>query len=75
MHLGEEVRVRALLQQPALALQLGLHGLVRLVEQAEPVEPRDAHHRAAAQGRQGDHELAQHVVVDRLAGPSREPVI
>ena len=51
VHLGEEVGVRALLDQPALALELGGHGLVGLVEQAQPVEARDAGHRAAAQGR------------------------
>lgn len=60
VHLGEKVRVRALLQQPALALEFGDHGLVRLVEQAQPVEPRDAGDRAGAQGGERDHELADH---------------
>ncbi len=60
MHFGEEVRVRALVEQPALALQLRGHGLVRLVKQAEAVEPRDAPDRAAAERDQREHELTQH---------------
>jgi hypothetical protein len=69
VHLGEEVGVRALLEQPALALELRDHGLVRLVEQAQPVEARDPAHRAAAQGEQGEHELAQHPVRAQYKAP------
>ena len=52
--------VRALLKEPALALELRDHRLIRLVEEAEPIEPSDAGHSTAAQCEQGDHELAQH---------------
>ncbi len=61
VHPREEVGVRTLLEQPALALELGRHGLVRLVEQAQPVQPGDAGDRAGAQGRQRHHELAHHL--------------
>ncbi len=60
VHPGEEVGIRALLEEPALALELGRHGLVRLVEQAQPVQARDAGDRAGAQGGQRDHKLADH---------------
>ena len=60
MHLGEEVGVRALLEQPALALELGHHGLVRLVEQAQPVQAQDARDRTGTQGEERDHEIAHH---------------
>lgn len=64
------MRVRALLQQPALALEFGDHGLVRLVEQAQPVEPRDAGDRAGTQRGERDHELADHTWSRGLrAGP------
>ena len=60
VHLGDEVGVRALLEQPALALEFGHHGLVGLVEQAQPVETQDARDRAGAQGEERDHEIAHH---------------
>ena len=61
VHLGEEMGVRALLQEPALALQLSRHGLVGLVEQAETVEAGDRGDHAAAEGEQGEHELPEHI--------------
>ncbi len=60
VHLGEEVGVRTLLEEPALTFQLGHHGLVRLVEQAQPVQAHDAPDRAGTEGREGDHEVADH---------------
>lgn len=65
VHLGEEVGVRALLEQPALALELGHHGLVRLVEQAQPVQAENPRDRAGAQGRQRDHEVADHSLEEK----------
>lgn len=48
VHLGEEVGVRALLEQPALAFEFRHHGLVGLVKQAQTVQAHDARHRAGA---------------------------
>ena len=62
VHLGEEVRVRALLEQPALALEFGRHGLVRLMKQAQPVQAQDARHSAGTQGEERDHEFADHIL-------------
>ncbi len=61
VHLGEEVGVGALLEEPALRLELRDHSLVRLVKQAEAVQASDAGDRAAADGGQRDHELVQHL--------------
>ena len=66
VHLGEEMGVRALLQEPALALQLGGHGLVGLMEEAEAVEPCDRGDHATAQGEEGEHELAEHIAPEPL---------
>ena len=60
VHLGEEVGVLALRDEPALALELGGHGLVGLVELAEPVEARDAGDGDGAERDQGDQEFRQH---------------
>jgi hypothetical protein len=60
VHLGEEVGVLALSDEPALALELGCDGLVGLVELAQPVEAGDARDGHTAERHQGDHEFWQH---------------
>jgi hypothetical protein len=60
VHLGEEVGVRALREQPVLCLQLGSHGLVGLVKQAQPVDAADAHDDHAEDRDQRQHKLPYH---------------
>ena len=50
VHLGEEMGVGALLQEPALALELGCHDLIGLVKLAKLVEAGHPRNHDAAQG-------------------------
>jgi len=61
VHASEKVGVGALLQQPALALELGGNRLVHLMELAELVQAANAPDGHAAQGHEGDHELTDHI--------------
>ena len=61
VHLGKKVRVGALFQEPALALQLRSHLLVHLVKEDELVEASDAKQHHTTQGHEGDHELLEHM--------------
>lgn len=60
VHLGEEVGVLALRDEPALALELGGDGLVGLVELAQLVDARDPGDGDGAERGKRDHEFRQH---------------
>ena len=65
VHLGEKVRVLALAQQPALAVQPGGGRLVDLMELAQLIKRGYAHDHGTRQGCKGDHELSNHAHRER----------
>lgn len=61
VHVGEEVRVPAPLDQPALALEAPLDGLVARVQGRPRVQGRDDGHGRGADEDHGRHALPQHL--------------
>ena len=61
MHLGEEMRVRALREEPVLGFQFGHHALIRLMKQAQLVEAGDTDDDHATDGEQWDHKFLHHI--------------